>query len=152
MRRALLAVLAGCLAAVGAAAQPEEPPPAAPADGALRIRLVFGDAADLDVYVSDPLDETVYYGNTPARSGGALLADVRCDSPPPRVETVIFARPPAGRYRVSVDYPERCRAERDPLPYRVVVEWRDRRREQRGVIELGHFAVRVLEFDVPAQH
>lgn len=90
----------------------------APLDaGALRVRLIFGGAADLDLYVSDPLAETVYYANTPSASGGALTADRRCGDPAPRVEQVEFVAPPAGRYRVGVDFPERCGRGRDPVVY-----------------------------------
>ena len=43
-----------------------------PAQGAanLRIQLAFDDAADLDLYVTDPLQETVYFANTRSRSSG----------------------------------------------------------------------------------
>ena len=97
---------------MGCASTPEEPPdlpPRAAPAGALRVELAFGQDADLDLYVTDPLQETVYFANTPSQQGGVLLDDRRCDSPPPRIETVVFEHPPPGRYRVGVDYPRRCR-------------------------------------------
>ena len=111
----------------------------------MQVTLRFGDAADLDLYVTDPLQETVYFANSPSRSGGALESDRRCDSPAPRIEVVRFERPPPGRYRVGVDYPERCRAAKDPIPFLVVVEAQGRRHERRGTIELGQFLPIVLE-------
>src|SRR4029453_11922130 len=59
------------------------------AGGELVVRLAFEPGADLDLSVSDPRDETIYYANTPARSGGALDADQRCGAEPAeRIETV----------------------------------------------------------------
>jgi hypothetical protein len=114
----------------------------------VRVHLEFGEEADLDLLVSDPLLETVYYGNTPSRSGGRLLRDLRCDAPAPRRETVVFPGALPGRYRVSVDYPARCRRELGAVPYRVVVEAEGRRLEHAGVIELGRFETLALEFEV----
>ncbi|MBM4383027.1 MAG: hypothetical protein FJ091_06610 [Deltaproteobacteria bacterium] len=57
-----------------------------PSGGALRIRLAFGAQADLDLYVTDPLAETIYFANERAAAGGRLVADVRCDSKTPRIE------------------------------------------------------------------
>ena len=134
------------------ACPPEAAPPPADANGleagSVRVRLFFGDAADLDLYVTDPFQETVYFANTPARSGGALREDLRCTAAAPRTETVVFPDAPAGRYRVGVDYPERCRRAPDPIPYRIVVEADGMRRDQPGEIGFGHFEGVVIEFDV----
>ena len=127
--------------------------------GALRVRLAFDDAADLDLYVTDPRQETVYFANTPTRSGGRLASDLRCDAPAPRVEVVDFATPLSGRYRIGVDFPERCKESELPRGQRkqgvfVVRVDRPRAREvgpallRGGVLELGRFEVIVLEFDV----
>jgi hypothetical protein len=118
--------------------------------GELRVRLVFGDGADLDLYVTDPRQETVYFANNPTRSGGSLEVDVRCGAPAPRVETVTFRPALRGRYRVGVDFPERC-GERaaDLVPYVVTLEHVGVRREQRGAIGLREFRPIVIEADVP---
>ena len=72
---ALAALLAGVLWAAGCASPvPAPAPPEAgslPA-GALRARLVFSADADLDLYVTGPDLETVYFANTPTRLGGVL--------------------------------------------------------------------------------
>jgi hypothetical protein len=112
---------------------------------ALQVALTFGDAADLDLYVTDPLQETVYFANSPSRSGGRLENDRRCDAPAPRVEVVRFEWPSAGRYRVGVDYPERCRAAKEPIPFLIVVDAHGQRHERRGTIELGQFQSIVVE-------
>jgi len=79
---------------------------------ALSVRLAFGADADLDLYVTDPLEETVYFANSPTRSGGALAADLTCDSPAPRTEVVVFRDPLPGRYRIGIDYSKGCRSPR----------------------------------------
>jgi hypothetical protein len=112
---------------------------------ALQVALTFGDAADLDLYVTDPLQETVYFANSPSRSGGMLENDRRCGAPAPRVEVVRFEWPLAGRYRVGVDYPERCRIAKDPIPFLIVVDAHGQRHERRGTIKLGQFQSIVVE-------
>ena len=124
------------------AALAAEPPAAA---GELVVRLAFESGADLDLYVSDPLEETVYYANTPARSGGALDADLRCAQPGQRVETVRFTAPLAGPYRVGVDFPERCEGEERVVPWAISVEANGERRLLRGLAVFRVFASRVEE-------
>jgi len=144
-------LLAGCLLTIGCGSmRPPEPEPAfmqaQPLNQqALQVALVFGDAADLDLYVTDPVQETVYFANSPSRSGGSLEADRRCDAPAPRVEVVRYEWPRAGRYRVGVDYPERCRAANDPIPFLVIIDAHGQRHERRGTIELGQFQSIVVE-------
>lgn len=127
------------LAAVLAAA-----PLASP--GELRVRLAFGADADLDLYVTDPRQETVYFANNPTRSGGALAEDVRCGAPEPHIEVVTFRDPVPGVYRVGVDYPKHCRGRDDTASYVVVVEQPGGgREERRATIDLLHFAPIVIE-------
>jgi len=118
------------------------------APGALRIELHFGAAADLDLYVTDPAKETVYFANTPSVSGGALEADVRCAAATPRIETVFFAEAPPGRYRIGVDYPERCGGNSGPVAFTVRIRGSGIDLRQRGEVGLGEFRVQVLEFEV----
>ncbi len=103
------------------------------------MRLAFCEEADLDLYVTDPAQETVYFANAvSAASGGALEADLRCDAPAP-----------PGRYRVGVDHPGRCGSRRGPVPFVVVAEFGAQRLERRGEVALGQFLPVVLEFEVP---
>ena len=123
------------------------------ADGpaaALRVRLVFGERADLDLFVSDPLAETVYFGHTPSESGGLLVADRRCGDASPRVEEVRFASPPPGRYRVGVDWAEACGGAGDaPEPFVVEVVRAGRRELHRAEAPPDRFSAVVLEFELP---
>jgi len=130
--------------ALAAALVASAPAPLAP--GALRVRLAFGAGADLDLYVTDPLQETVYFANNPSRAGGRLERDLRCDDSAPRIETVTFPDPHPGVYRVGVDFPESCERSRDPVAFAVVVEQDGRvLAEQRSGIMPLYFAPIVLE-------
>jgi len=139
--------------ALGCGGGAARPPPEfaateAPAAGTLRFRLIFDERADLDLYVTGPLLETVYYGNTPSKIGGSLAADVRCDTQDgPRVEISDFPDAPPGRYRVGVDFPERCERFAAPVAFRLAVEGDGLRHERTGEIRLGVFEVSVFEFD-----
>lgn len=123
----------------------------------LLVRLAFDGAADLDLFVTDPMQESVYFGNSPTRSGGELIADRRCDDRPPRVEVVHFPEPVAGRYRVGVDFHRRCQ-ETSPLGgagneglYLVRVDEAARVLEREGMLTPGRFEVIVIEFDVESR-
>ncbi len=130
--------------------------PVSPAlSGGLVVRLAFDGAADLDLFVTDPLQESVYFANTPTRSGGTLVDDRRCDDPSPRVETVHFPNPTSGRYRVGVDFHKRCtetslsgEGGKQGL-YVVRVDAGARVLTRTGMVIPGHFEVIVIEFDVP---
>lgn len=122
--------------------------------GGLLVRLAFDESADLDLFVTDPMQESVYFANSPSRSGGRLIDDRRCDDPSPRVEEVHFSEPPSGRYRVGVDFHGRCRdgssgreAGEEGL-YVVRIEEGGRVLDRAGMLAPGRFEVIVIEFDV----
>jgi hypothetical protein len=162
-RAALRPALALVVAGAGCAGPPAAETPAATRDagslaaalraqdaappGALVVRLAFGAGADLDLYVSDPLLETVYFANTPTAAGGALDADRACDDAPPRVETVVFARPPRGRYRIGVDHHEPCRGA-DAALFAVRAERDGRIWQATGELAPRRFEPIVLEFEI----
>jgi len=112
------------------------------------VRLAFGSEADLDLHVTDPLQETVYFANASSASGGRLARDVGCRDSAPRVEEVRFAEPPPGPYRVGVDFFLRCRRVTAPVPF-VLEVWADGvRHVRRGTVAFGEFDSRVLELRV----
>ncbi len=114
------------------------------------VRLKFDDTVDLDLYVTDPLLETVYFARHESRTGGVIAADVRCDSAGPRVEEIRFPDPWPGRYRVGVDFPARCdgSSTRAPAPYAVSVSANGVVHETHGLVNLKYFEVVVLEFEI----
>lgn len=118
--------------------------------GDVRVQLAFGRGADLDLYVTGPLEETVYYANTPTRVGGELEEDRRCDLEGEHVETITFPSAREGRYRVGVDYPEACGGGDGPVPFVVRIDTTGSPaggRTQRGLARLRVFDPVVLEFD-----
>jgi hypothetical protein len=117
----------------------------------MRVRLAFSQGADLDLYVTDPTYETVYFANSPTRAGGRLEADVRCDAPAPRVETITFPRTLPGAYRVGVDFPERCSGGGGSEAFAVTLEGERVQVAHEGTIDAGHFIPIVLEVIVPAE-
>jgi hypothetical protein len=122
----------------------------APPD-ALRVQLVFGADVDLDLYVTGPADEAVYFANAASQDGGRLVADRRCDAPAPRVETIEFAHAAAGRYRVGVDFMIRCERGVDRAPFEVIAEAPGQPPiRARGEAIFGAFDPRVLELRVGA--
>jgi hypothetical protein len=119
--------------------------------GALVIRLAFPATADMDLFVTDPSQETVYFANNPGKTGGQLEADQRCDSAPPRIEQFILSQPVAGVYRVGVDFPERCDENKDAVSYVVHVESDSGRLSRRKTLVPGIFDTVSLEFSFDAQ-
>ncbi len=120
-----------------------------PTDSAgLVVQLAFGEEADLDLYVTDPLQDTVYFARHESRTGGRIAADVRCDTTGPRIEEVRFDAPPPGRYRVGIDHPRRCDGTRGPAAYAVAVYTDGESHHAQGSVVLERFEVVVLEFDV----
>ncbi len=121
---------------------------AAPGEGVVRVRLAFGEGADLDLFVSDPRQETVYFANKRSRSGGVLGRDLRCPDPAPRIESVEFEAALAGRYRVGVDYPSACPGFAGEAAYVVEISRNGDTTVLRGLIEPLTFEHIVREFDV----
>ncbi len=125
-----------------------EPPAQA---SALVVRLAFSTEVDLDLYVTDPRLETVYYANTPSKTGGVLETDRRCTdavSKLVRVETVRFDSPPGGRYRVGVDYPHRCEGADNVVAFALSIEANGERNLHPGLARWLDFTTIVTEFDV----
>jgi len=115
---------------------------------ALTVRLAFGAGADLDLYVTGPDAEAVYYANSPGALGGALLEDRRCVHAAPRVETIRFPAPlRPGRYRVGVDYPHACDDARAPAVFAVEIDAPGQHVERRGIVRHGVFEPIVVEID-----
>ena len=119
-----------------------------PAGDELVIRLAFSEDADLDLYVTDPLAESIYFANRDASSGGKLARDVRCDGPEPRIEEVRFAAPLPGRYRVGVDHPSQCDDGKSPAAFAISVEGGGVTQRASGTIQYAQFQVIVTEFEV----
>jgi hypothetical protein len=119
-------------------------------DQALVFRLAFDRSVDLDLYVTDPLEETAYFANHDTEAGGRLVSDIRCDSEAgsPAVEEIRFDAPYPGSYRVGVDFPEACAESDDVAGFAVSVRGAGEAHAVNGVIEMQRFEPVVLEFDL----
>src|SRR2546427_4519881 len=108
-----LAVAAGCaLSGRRSVPAPAVALPAVPPQG-VRVILLWAAPVDLDLYVTDPGLETVYFANTPSGSGGKLVRDLACGqltetTPTTFSEEVVWTKAHPGRYRVGVDFSDTC--------------------------------------------
>ncbi len=140
------------VAALGCARRLAPPPHAAPpAPGAgASVSLLWSGPVDLDLYVTDPTLETLYFANRRTANGGLLARDARCADGRFEwwTERADWTAPPPGRYRVGVDFPEACDGRTDAAAFRVVVDVNGRREERTGVARRRERALEVLEFEV----
>ena len=139
-----MTVLAACSSA------PAPAPPAASlplSDAAIRVVLLWEAPVDLDLYVTDPTMETVYFANRKSASGGVLEKDATCETAPRR-EITTWAKAPSGRYRVSLDFIDRCGRDTRDVGYRLLVDTGGRRQEKTGSVQLARFVYQAFEFDV----
>lgn len=130
------------------------PPPAAQLGSApgLRVMLMWTAPVDLDLYLTDPTSETVYFGNNPSRSGARLLRDTRCADFPsndtPAFEVASVSAPTPGHYRIGVDFIDACESKTSSVSFRVVTQYGDTTRETTGSITLEEFQPIVVEFEL----
>jgi hypothetical protein len=149
MRRGVLALV---FAATACAPRHVPPPPALPAPPGpgLTVTLHWTAPADLDLYVTDPVLETVYFANPRTRSGGVLERDARCtERTGDYVERARWTAPPLGRYRVGVDFITACSAA-DDAAYSLTVDVNGVRQAVAGRAHLSVREPAVLEFIVAA--
>jgi hypothetical protein len=121
------------------------------AAGTILIRLAFPAQVDLDLFVTDPSQESIYFANSPAKSGGALEADKRCNEQSPRIETVKFENALPGVYRVGVDFPQHCDDSEGEISYVVHVESDAGRLTRRNSLAPRRFDAVALEFVVDTE-
>jgi hypothetical protein len=146
--------LAGCRTKAPVAPTPPAVAPVALQAAGVRVTLLWSSPVDLDLYVTDPSLETVYFANSPSQAGGRLEQDVTCKTVRSRgtlIERAEWAKAAKGRYRVGVDFMEDCGSEIDETEFRVVTEGSGERLERVAKILKGRFQPVVLEFDVPRE-
>ena len=114
----------------------------------LSVKLTFEGTADLDLYVTGPQFETVYFANHTSKSGGEISDDVRCDTQGERIEEVRFIDPMPGTYRVGIDFPESCDGTKAPAVYALSILHNGEQQQVSGSVSLQRFEVVVLEFEI----
>jgi hypothetical protein len=85
--------------------------------GDVQVTLTWQANVDVDLYVTDPNGDTVFYGNTSVLSGGELDRDNLCGNFEwGRPENIFWppAGAPSGEYRVKVSYFDYCGAGEAP--------------------------------------
>ncbi|MCP5159684.1 MAG: hypothetical protein H6975_09785 [Gammaproteobacteria bacterium] len=93
--------------------------------GEVRFNLSWATLADLDLYVTDPCGNLIYYGATSATCQGAtgiLDIDANAESPVLNPAENIFwsSNPPTGQYQVQVCY--FLSRDAGPSPYQVFIQ------------------------------
>ncbi|MBN1964903.1 MAG: hypothetical protein JW910_09665 [Anaerolineae bacterium] len=82
--------------------------------GDVQVTLTWDSAADLDLYVTEPSGETIYFGNPASATGGQLDRDSNfpCGSNPGSVENIFWptGQAPSGTYTVQVNLYSLCGA------------------------------------------
>ncbi len=70
--------------------------------GAVKVTLIWNTNSDIDLWVTDPLGERIYFNNPSSASGGILDID---DQEGVRPENIFWSEnPPLGQYLVQVHY------------------------------------------------
>ena len=93
--------------------------------GNIQVTAAWQTASDIDLHVTDPMNEEVYYGHRQSASGGVLDHDANaaCSSAPPTAENVYWASPtpPRGTYRARVVSYEQCGSPNTPTTLSISV-------------------------------
>ena len=152
MRRAALGLLALVAACARHTPPPPRPAPPEPPRSGVTVTLRWTAPVDLDLYVTDPSLETVYFANPRTASGGVLERDARCAGREPgeQAERARWTNPPPGRYRVGVDFLETCGGAAEEVPYSLLVEVDGVRQELTGRARPAERQPLVVEFSVAA--
>ncbi len=78
----------------------------------LLVTIQWNSRVDLDLFLTGPAGETIYFGNRKARAGYMMREESDCktigSSSNPYHETAFIPVARVGRYRVSVDYILSC--------------------------------------------
>jgi hypothetical protein len=86
-----------------------------PANGQIEFELNWEGAADLDLHVTDPYGETLYYFRPTNQSGGRYEADRECYNNNGQSERIVYepGSAAAGAYQISIHYFRACAEARD---------------------------------------
>jgi uncharacterized protein YfaP (DUF2135 family) len=120
------------------------------------VTLSWSGGVDLDLYVTDPAQETVYFANPRSGSGGTLEHDVGCpaesasNAESVSTESIRWQHPPPGKYRVGVDFIDGCGSSTGEASFRVAIDVAGVRRERVANVAKDRFEPLIVEFEVPA--
>jgi hypothetical protein len=109
--------------------QPPTPTPTRVADlqtGDVQVMLIWSSTNDLDLWVTDPSGEIIYYSHNASQSGGELDVDANAGCAAPLtsqpVENIFWPTggAPRGKYTIEVQYYEQCETIA-PIDYQVTL-------------------------------
>ncbi len=93
--------------------------------GNIQVTAAWQTSSDIDLHVTDPMGEEVYYGHRQSASGGRLDHDANaaCSVAPPTVENVYWASPtpPRGTYQARVVSYDQCGSPNTPTTLSISV-------------------------------
>ncbi|MBI5514405.1 MAG: hypothetical protein HY909_11595 [Deltaproteobacteria bacterium] len=93
--------------------------------GNIQVTAAWGTSSDIDLHVTDPMGEEVYFGHRQSSSGGVLDHDANaaCSVAPPTVENVYWSspQPPQGTYQVRMVAYDMCNNGATPVTMSIAV-------------------------------
>lgn len=92
--------------------------------GDIQVTLRWATTDDLDLYVTDPAGQVVFYGNPSIASGGQLDVDANAgcgESNQTPIENIFWppSQAPTGAYKIEVNLYSRCNPGNNPIPFEV---------------------------------
>ncbi|VVB72815.1 FRG1-like domain protein [uncultured archaeon] len=90
----------------------------------IQVTLFWNDDVDLDLHVTDPYNEEIYYKHKTSASGGILDRDNMCTNWVQNApENIIWPenKAPSGHYKIKVVYYADCASHPDPITFTVKV-------------------------------
>jgi hypothetical protein len=111
-----------------------------PANGRIQIELTWDGNADLDLHVSDPYGETLYYFHPSSQSGGRFEDDRECYNNNGQPERIIYndGSAAAGAYQISIHYFRPC-GEAADVHWNLSVTADNRSQNYSGTIKPGEY-------------
>ena len=111
----------------------------ASANGSLSVTLSWNGSADLDLHLTDPYGETIYYFHPASASGGALQQDHECAA---QDQTEVITYPSgqavSGAYAISIHYFRACNVPRD-VSWKLIVTSDKGTQNYSGVVHPGDY-------------
>lgn len=119
--------------------------------GDVQVTLRWDTTDDLDLWVTDPSGETIFYSHPASASGGKLDVDAnaRCNNPIDNpVENVFWpaGKAPGGHYKVEVAFYARCENQHSTVPFTVRVLVDGKVRTFHGSVSSAGDRVSIFEF------
>ncbi len=121
--------------------------------GDVQVTLLWQDDIDLDLYVTDPRGETMWYQNPRSSSGGMLDVDANaaCQSPAMMINPVEnifwpYGGAPTGHFVVKVNYYQDCIG-RGAGSFKIRLKVDEQTTEYSETVTFVNQTVHVTEFD-----